>query len=474
MSLRGMSLRGMSLRVRLMIIGVAGVALALAVGGVVLYGVLAFAIDRALDNEAMASADQVVVLIDQHQLPDPIPVSGTQIVQVVDGRNRVLSSSVNADRLTALLRPDEVARASTGEHLIVPGSRAGVDGPLRAVAVAAGPAGDAATVVVASPVGDLTHGRELLRNLLLVTYPLLLAVLALIAWFVIGWTLRPVDALRTGADRISGTGHDERLPVPESADEIHALAVTLNGMLDRLAQARGRQRAFVADAAHELRSPLASIRTQLEVAKRVGEDGASTDDLLVDVVRLSALVEDLLLLARADSSGLPPPAREPFDVAPLLVEVALRHDDARVSVVVESAPQETVTVSANREDLRRVLANLLDNATRHAGSEVRLEATTEDGWVLVTVTDDGPGIPQADRERVFERFTRLDDARDRDAGGSGLGLAIVKELLRRVGGTIRLRDAVPATGATGPGLVVEVRLPGASGQPPTRLSLAGS
>ena len=139
----------------------------------------------------------------------------------------------------------------------------------------------------------------MLGRSLLVTYPLLLAVLAVIAWWVIGRTLGPVEGLRAGAARISGTGRDERLPVPDTADEIHALAVTLNDMLDRLATSRERQRTFVADAAHELRSPLASMRTQLEVAQRLGEGGELADDLLADVQRLSRMVEDLLLLARA-------------------------------------------------------------------------------------------------------------------------------------------------------------------------------
>jgi signal transduction histidine kinase len=284
-----------------------------------------------------------------------------------------------------------------------------------------------------------------------------------------------VEGLRAGAARISGTGRDERLPVPDTADEVHALAVTLNDMLDRLATSRERQRTFVADAAHELRSPLASMRTQLEVAQRLGEGGELADDLLADVQRLSRMVEDLLLLARAGADRQAPSRRESFDAQPLLGEVAGRYAAARVPVRV--ADGSAVFVSADREELRRVLSNLVDNAVRHAGTEVVLGAEVREGEGLLTVTDDGPGIPLADRQRVFDRFTRLDDARSRDAGGSGLGLAIVRELLHRSGGSITLTDAAPArpaagapagTGAragsanapsSGPGLRAEVRLP---------------
>jgi signal transduction histidine kinase len=286
---------------------------------------------------------------------------------------------------------------------------------------------------------------------LLITYPPLVVIMTLIAWRVIGWTLQPVETLRSGAARISGSDQDERLPVPESADEIRALALTLNDMLDRLAAARGRQRAFVADAAHELRSPLASMRTQLEVAQHLGEGGELTSDLLADVTRLSGLVEDLLLLARSGGDAKRPPVRESLDVTALLAATASRYAGARVPVSVSAGP--TLYASANPEELRRVVANLVDNAVRHASSSVVLAAHEETGRAVLTVADDGPGIPADERERVFERFARLDDARDRDAGGTGLGLAIVRELLRRSDGSISLQD-----NPSGSGLVAVVHL----------------
>ena len=451
-----------SLRARLMLLGVTGVAAALAIGSMVLYAVLALAIEQTVDGSARATAADVVAMAEAGTLPDPLPVSGAQVVQVVDRAGRVVTASVSADRLTPLLRPAELARARRGRVLTVRGARAGITGPLRVVAVPVGPGDRPGTVIVAEQVRDLERSQRVLGRALLATYPLLLAVLAVIAWWMIGRTLRPVEGLRAGAARISGTGQDERLPVPDTADEIQALAVTLNDMLDRLATSRERQRAFVADAAHELRSPLTSMRTQLEVAQRLGEGGELPADLLADVHRLARMVEDLLLLARAGADERAPSRRESFDAVPLLREVAGRYAAARVPVSVADGP--AVFVSADRDELQRVLSNLVDNGVRHASTRVVLAAAVSAGQALLTVTDDGPGVPPADRERVFDRFTRLDDARSRDAGGTGLGLAIVRELLRRSGGTITLTEAAPtatapASSPAGSGLRAEVRLP---------------
>jgi signal transduction histidine kinase len=439
-------LRGLSLRARLMAVGVTGVALALALGSVVLYAVLTITVNGAVDDGAYASARAVAAMVDDNTLPDPLPVSGSQVMQVVDSSGAVVRASVSADRLTPLLRSPELVKALAGERISVPGARAGLTGTLRVIAVRAGSASARSSIIVAVPVNEIEQSQQVLRNTLLVTYPPLVVVMALIAWRVIGWTLRPVETLRSGAARISGSDQDERLAVPESADEIRALAVTLNDMLDRLAAARGRQRAFVADSAHELRSPLASLRTQLEVAQRLGEGGELATDLLADVTRLAALVEDLLLLARAGSDARPPSRRESLDVRALLVATASRYADARVPVSGSDGP--AVYASVNAEELARVVANLVDNAMRHARSSVVLAVRAEGGRAVLTVVDDGPGIPAGERERVFERFARLDDARDRDAGGTGLGLAIVRELLRRSGGSISLEDNPDGQGLT--------------------------
>jgi signal transduction histidine kinase len=434
----------LSLRSRLLLIGAGGLAVGFALGGIVLVAALEYALQRGVDSDALSTARGVAALVNVRELPQPVPVSGDQIVQVVDAQHRVRSASIGADRLVPLLLPGELAEARDGPGRSVDGGRVGMNGPLRVVAVPAGPPDDPQTVIVARPVSSVRESVNVVRTALLITYPLLIAVLALFAWRVVGAALRPVEELRTGAETITGGGSSDRLPVPNSQDEIHRLAVTLNDMLDRLARARARQRAFVADAAHELRSPLANMRTELEVAQRIGVP-ARVDDLLVDIERLTRLVDDLLLLARADDE--PAPARtEPVELGALLRETAEHYGAARVPVTVAGGPPQWT--SGDPQALRHVLTNLVDNAVRHATSRVTL-AGVPDGF---TVIDDGPGIAPADRERVFERFTRLDDARARDAGGAGLGLAIVQELVRRHGGTVTLADAHP-------GVRARVRLP---------------
>jgi signal transduction histidine kinase len=429
-----------------MSIGLLGLAIVQAVGSVALYVALSVASTHDLDRRADATADQVAALVTSGRLPDPIPVTGSESVQVVDPRNRVLSASANGDRLTPLLSPAELRRAETSP-VTVPGSRLGLSSSLRVTASASSSEPAAPTVVVAEPVADLARSQHLLIVTLLVSYPLLLVVLGLIAYRVIGATLRPVEELRAAAERVSGQGRDERLPVSASQDEVHALAVTLNSMLDRLSQARDRERSFVANVAHELRSPLASLRVQADVNRRHGASEEDHADLAAELDRMSALVDDLLVLARLDAGEPLPPPEPPVDAGAVLRAVA---DDGPPVVAVGLVAAGVLPMSGL--ELERVVGNLVDNARRHARSRVEVSFVREDEAVLA-VADDGAGVPAADRERVFDRFARLDDARARDTGGTGLGLAISRELVRRRGGDIRL-----GTSPSG-GLLAEVRFP---------------
>ena len=426
-----------SLRARLMAIGLLGVAGALAIGSGILYGVLSFAVSSTIDQQARSSADQVAAMVNAGRLPDPVPISGAELIQIVDGQGRVVGGSVTADRLTPLLRPAELQAAAGGQVVSVPGARAGLSGPLQVAVVTAGPAAARVQVLAAVRTGDAEHSKLVLRRTLLVTFPLMLAAMALIAHRVIGAALRPVESLRAAADRISGAGQADRLPVPRTSDEIHALAITLNSMLDRLQQSRARQRDFVADAAHELRSPLAAIAMQLEVAERLDEAGDLPGQVLPDVQRLAGLVDDLLMLARIDADRRGPARTETVDLAELVRGLAPRYPTAPVTFLGAAG----VLVQADPEELRRAVSNLIDNAVRHARTRVEVRVATAAGVAEVRVSDDGDGIPIADRQRVFERFTRLDEARDREAGGSGLGLPIAAELVRRAGGTLTLTDS---------------------------------
>ncbi|SCL22818.1 Signal transduction histidine kinase [Micromonospora rhizosphaerae] len=471
----------LGLRARLTAIGVLGLTVGLALGGAILLGALGYTLQRAADAEALRTADAVALLAGEDALPDPLPVAGGQLrVQVVDAQGRVRAASIDADRLVPMLRPDQL-EPGRPQRLVVSGQRLGLAGPVRVVTVPAGSPAEPRTVLVGKSMADVRHSLHVVRTLLLVGFPLLVAGLAVVAWRVVGATLRPVEALRSGAAEITGRAGSGRLPVPAARDEIHRLAVTLNDMLARLESARDRQRAFVADAAHELRSPLTNMRTELEVARRLGERTdwpAVAEDLLADTERLGRLVDDLLLLARLDEepaerAGPPSRAVGPVELGELLREVAGRYPSPPVRLALPGVPLWT---EGDPDELRRVLINLVENGLRHARGRVVLALTgphpdrapgvppsdaaagSGPAYHLVTVTDDGPGIPAADRERVFDRFTRLDDARARDAGGAGLGLAIVRELVRRAGGSVELAEADPPVGG-GPGLRVSVWLP---------------
>lgn len=310
------------------------------------------------------------------------------------------------------------------------------------------------------------------RQSLYVAFPVLVASAGLLAWVLAGRALRPVEGIRSEVEAITGSTLDRRVPVPASGDEVARLAETMNLMLDRLEDASNRQQRFVADASHELRSPVTAIRTELEVAQRT----AGPDDwpliaerLLSEEARLEAVIADLLLLASLDAPTTLADGVV-LDLAELATEEARRREPARAGVVVEVDAPEPVLVVGSRTQLRRALANLLDNAGAHARSTVRLSVHARDGRTRVLVDDDGPGIALADRTRVFERFTRLDDHRARNGtdGGAGLGLSLVRGIVDRHGGTARV-DTAPLGGAR-----VVLDLPATAAHPPVAASPAST
>jgi len=519
--------RHRTLRARLTLLAAVGLAGGLALGGLILVAVLHLVLIRSVDSSIRQTARNVSLLADSDKLATPIPSAGAPIVQVLTLQRQIVAATPSTDLLVPMLTKAEERRALTSKVVVIPGSRAGVEGEMRVIALTSFERNTdrGGTTVRVILVGASTHlveeSTETIGDFLLVAYPLLVALLTALAWLVVGWTLRPVEALRRGADMISAGGSSVgQLPVPDGDDEVHRLAVTLNDMLDRLAAGRARQRAFIADAAHELRSPITSLRTQLEVAAHVG-DQPVTEDLLDDVTRLGRLVNDLLLLARADEGDPRLRSVESVDLADMVTRTVRDYANARVPVRAEVVGE--VWAAGDASSLRRVLDNLVTNAVRHAAGQVVVravgpgaepseetpesaaprsapggaargagsepevrDATSEpavggggpatgvtrgagpaatvargtgpaadDAMVRVSVIDDGPGIPAEDRERVFDRFTRLDDARNRDQGGAGLGLAIVRELVRSHSGTITLADAEP-------GLRVDIDLPTAA------------
>ena len=312
------------------------------------------------------------------------------------------------------------------------------------------------TLVAQGSLDEVDRTVNSVSDVLLIAVPIMIALVALAAWYFTGRALRPVEAIRLEAESITGATINRRVPEPPTDDEVGRLARTMNAMLDRLESSSRKQRQFVSDASHELRSPLASIRTNLEVALR-NPDRTDWPEVanraLTEDVRMEDTVSELLELARLDEATGPLLLESLPDID--LDELVL--DD---TVQTRRVPVDTTRVSAGRvhgrrEQLTRVVRNLVDNAARHANARVAVELSTNDDDVTLLVDDDGPGIPVEERERVFDRFTRLDDGRARDAGGLGLGLSMVKAITEQHGGTVSIEDA-PLGGAR-----IRVRLPAA-------------
>lgn len=293
-----------------------------------------------------------------------------------------------------------------------------------------------------------------MRNALLVAVPLVVAFVAALAWWLTGRSLRPVDRMRREVDEITSSDLGRRVSEPPATDEIGELATTMNQMLSRLEQAKRSQDQFVSDAAHELRTPLASIAAQLDVdethpasADRV----ATARNVRGEVTRLQTLIDGLLASARnADTPSAVPTALVDLDV---IASESAQRVTRPGHIALDRTNVGIGTVRGDQQALARLVDNLLANAYRHATSTAVLSAGTDASGVWLTVDDDGAGIAAVDRERVFERFVRLDEARSRDSGGSGLGLALAWETAVQHGGTLR------CVASTLGGARFELRLP---------------
>jgi signal transduction histidine kinase len=305
------------------------------------------------------------------------------------------------------------------------------------LAVAANSPDGPATVVVGASLESPRDSLDDLVEILVISFPVLLAVLGLVIWVVVGRALRPVEAIRREVDSITGNAVGRRVSEPPTHDEVARLARTMNDMLARVDDAARVQRQFVADASHELRSPLAGIRNQIEVdlASPDRADWQATEaEVLDETRRMERLVDDLLALAKADAP-VAAGEREPVDLDDLVLREAARLR-ARGRIRVDTHRVSAGQVIGDRDQLRRVVRNLADNAERHADTTVAFTVGARAAWVDLALEDDGDGIPAADRERIFERFTRLDAARSRQDGGTGLGLAIVRDIVARHGGSV--------------------------------------
>jgi signal transduction histidine kinase len=292
--------------------------------------------------------------------------------------------------------------------------------------------------------------QETMIRLMLIGVPLLILLVAALTWLAMGRALRPVEAIRAEFAEITAHDLHRRVPDQRTGDEVSRLAATMNATLDQLQRAVARLRTFTSDASHELRGPLATLFTRLELA--AARPGTAdwppvAAESLRDVEQLSQIVDDLLLLARLDAGHVL--HQDTFVVADVVRAVIAGRD---VHLYDESAGQ---TIRGSRTAMRRLVTNLVDNATRHARSAVEVRLRHDADHVILQVTDDGPGIQPADRSRVFDRFVRLDEARTPiDGNGTGLGLAIAREIAAAHDGT--LTAEAPEPGHTGARLVLTV------------------
>jgi len=459
----------MSLRTRMVLSGAVAVVSAAAVTSVFIgLAIRSEMIDNA-DEVGEMRAEQVADLAQRGILPREIDrADDLEVAVQVVQRGMVLSSTSNASHPGFFQLPmqqpgDDQVYAL--RHLPVDD-----DGPFRVAALGARtPHGDV-TVLVAVDVGDVDEVLATLASKGVIGVSVLVGIFALVLWLVVGRTMTSVEAIRRQAEVITGQRLNQRVPEPPTRDEIYRLARTLNDMLARLEASAKRQERFVADAAHELRTPLASLRTRLETALLRGDDEAGPEllqGLWSETVRLGSLVDHLLLLARSDAGTLRARAR-PVDLDDVVGEV-LSSTQAG-DVVLRARSVEPVQVTGDAALLEQVLRNLVENAVRHAVRAVDVSLSSEGSHAVLTVDDDGPGIPESERAEVFQRFVRLDDSRDRKRGGVGLGLAIVAEIVRVHSGRVDVSDS-PSGGAR-----LTVRLPMASEQSevPADLRLLGT
>ena len=432
-----------SLRVRVTVVATAVLAIGLLAGTLVLARLFVAARVDSVDSSVRQEALQISQLLAAGDLPKtlPAPLGGTAQAQVVDPAGTVLANTPSASSVFEIL-PIESTTVGTKDHTFT--TTTSSLGHSFRVDVRAGTYRDdtgehRVAIVVAAPFSDVADTLNALHRVILVVLPLVLLAAAAATWLSVGSALRPVDELRAEADAVvaGGGSRAPRLAVPAGAAELRRLGETLNRMLARVHGAGEQQRAFIADAAHELRSPLASVLTQLEVALSTPtspeEWPVIAADVYADAERLRRIADDLLLLAKLDAGS--PAGKGIVDV--------------RALVGADGGPLE---VHGDEQALSRLFDNLVTNAGKYA-TTVRTSAVRDGASVLVHVDDDGPGVPVEDRERVFERFVRLDSARSRDEGGTGLGLAIARAIARSHGGDVQL-DASPLGG-----LRASVRLP---------------
>ncbi len=429
----------MSIRLRITVVAAVLTVLATVIAAFVLVTTLRSSLIEAADTSSRSRARELVVAATRGLLPETIAnIAEEGVAQVVTDDDVVLAASENVKGEARL--SDVVPNHGDPVRLILrnaPDEDEREDYRVWAVR------GNGVTAYVGTSLEDENEVIFELTRSLAIGLPPLVALFVAGIWFMVGRTLRPVEDIRAEVASISHRRLDRRVPTPPINDEIGRLARTMNEMLGRLEEASERQRDFVGNASHELQSPLASFRTQLEVAAAhpKGADWPSlAKNLLADGNRMESLVQDLLFLAREDAETTRPTT--PVDLDDVVLEEVSRMRST-CSADIHTDGVSAAPMPGHREDLARLIRNLLDNACAYASSRVDVTLQTIDGHVELTVSDDGPGVAEEDKPRIFERFYRADSVRNPQTSGTGLGLAIAAAVADAHGGTIEVTDGDP-------------------------------
>ncbi len=449
--------KSLPVALRLTLLATTVLAIALLIGGTLFSRALKTSSNRQLELSARERVASLVRLVESDSIPKklPAPRDSPLFAQVIGPDQHVAGATSNVSDMEAMVATPAIETVNES----IESGRAIIDkAECRYFREMATNAKGTYQVIVAAPMRVSNQLQSTFQSQLTAIGPILLGVAALALYMLARRALAPVDRMRADVESISATDLTKRVRTPGANDEVGRLGHTMNALLARLQSASEKQARFVSDASHELRTPLATSRTRLEVAlhRENATDWPTVGrNLLKDNLRMGRLVDELLILATSD--GTTPKNFREVDLDEVLQDVV---SGLRLT---SQIPISTANVSAGRikgdpDQLTRVFTNLLDNAVRYAKTAVSisLQHMTDAkgvGTVVVRVIDDGPGVEPSERERIFERFTRSDEARTRTDGGAGLGLAIVREIVRAHNGTVGIEDS------TNPGTAVVVKFP---------------
>ncbi|TAN24920.1 MAG: HAMP domain-containing histidine kinase [Actinomycetota bacterium] len=494
-----------SVRFKITLVSVLVVGIALFSASRVLLTTLRSQLQSSAISQTKTQEAAVVSLVSSGTLSNPLPLPRSEIaVQVIDSHNNVVASTsgiggqgsavesfdspkaavsfVPVPRWMSVGDPDEfnsravmvtsTVGAPNGMNLSVTNEQPGLTlnlgpGSTNSQTTQTTSGGTSPKIVTKTyhsvfrvmaleSMSTVDQSEHTVLKVISIAFPLLLVIVALLVIMLTSRTLKPVERINREVSSITGSNLHNRISVPPSKDEISELAVTMNQMLERLDDSAERSKRFVADASHELRSPLSAIQAELEVGilhPEATDWQRTANDALEESRRMQRIVEDLLMLASADSGKVLVHTLLPVDLDDLVLGEAAR---LRLSgkVAVDTKAVSGGRVTGDPHYLFRVVRNLSNNAARHARSKVTFALQKAGDVVQLEVSDDGKGVPEELREKIFERFARLDEARSRDDGGSGLGLSIVRTIVEAHGGTVEVTGK--PDGSSGARFVVRI------------------